>query len=171
MTLIRVTLNDNGQVKKCSKCGVVKALEDFPRSSKRADGRNTYCKTCKKDYNGSYYERTKQVHNPSRFARNRQARLDATEYVIAYLREHPCADCGETDIVVLDFDHQRDKRMDINSLIKDGYPIATIAAEIEKCEVVCANDHRRRTAKTQSWRRASVQITCAGSSAARAGDS
>jgi L-lysine 2,3-aminomutase len=61
-----------------------------------------------------------------------------------YLLEHPCVDCGNDDPVVLEFDHLRDKTYDISRLMS-GWPWSTILAEIEKCEVVCANCHRRRT--------------------------
>lgn len=69
-----------------------------------------------------------------------------------YLREHPCVDCGEKDIMVLEFDHQRDKLMDISTLIRRG-SLQTVKNEVAKCEVRCANDHRRKTAKDfNHWR-------------------
>ena len=33
-------------MKRCTKCGVVQALEDFPRDRSRVDGRFPYCKRC-----------------------------------------------------------------------------------------------------------------------------
>ncbi|MGW3608056.1 hypothetical protein [Micromonospora sp. NPDC005161] len=58
-----------------------------------------------------------------------------------------------TDIVVLDFDHQRDKEVGVNALVGAGAPWDRNLVEIEKCEVVCANDDRRRTARTFRWAR------------------
>lgn len=75
-----------------------------------------------------------------------QIRINA-EFMIAYLGKHPCVDCGESDIIVLEFDHLRDKVADVSVLARGGYSIETIQKEIDKCEVVCANCHRRRTAK------------------------
>lgn len=112
------------------------------------------CKPCKKTYNAVYYSATKGVHNPARAERRRKARIEANEFIIEYLLTHPCVDCGESDIVVLDFDHQRDKTADINQMRRRGCTIQQITAEIAKCEVVCANDHRRRTARAQGWGRA-----------------
>jgi hypothetical protein len=63
-------------------------------------------------------------------------------------------DCGETDIVVLDFDHLGDKVNEITDMITAAMCWESIQAEIAKCEVVCANDHRRRTARAFGWRRA-----------------
>ena len=46
---------------------------------------------------------------------------------------------------MLDFDHLRDKVADVSAMLNRRWPV--ILAEIEKCDVVCANCHRRRTAK------------------------
>ena len=64
-----------------------------------------------------------------------------------YLSTHPCVDCGETDIVVLEFDHLgKDKKLDdVAHMIPRGYSLDKIKKEIAKCEVVCCNCHRRRT--------------------------
>lgn len=79
-----------------------------------------------------------------------------------YLATHPCVDCGETDIVVLEFDHQRDKVGAITVMVNKPCGWDTIKAEIEKCLVRCANCHRRKTAKEQGWYR-SVSETEKGS--------
>ena len=50
--------------------------------------------------------------------------------------------CGEPDIVVLEFDHQRDKLLDVSTLSREGYSLDKLKQEIAKCEVVCANCHQ-----------------------------
>ena len=140
--------------KRCYECGHDKPLDQFPLNKTRADGHGSMCKACKKIYNASYYMDTKERHNPTRAIRRRRVKAEAQDYVYAYLRSHPCVDCGESDIVVLDFDHQGGKVIEINDMIQAGMRLDLIQAEIEKCEVVCSNDHRRRTAKTFGWRRA-----------------
>lgn len=79
-------------------------------------------------------------------------RLRNREYAIEALRAG-CVDCGESDLVVLDFDHRDDaeKKSAISDLIKNCASLEVLQAEIEKCEVRCANCHRRRTAKVQGW--------------------
>jgi hypothetical protein len=67
------------------------------------------------------------------------------EFVRSFLSEHPCVDCGESDIVVLEFDHQRDKTQEVCELARNGVSLQTLKNEIEKCDVVCANCHKRRT--------------------------
>jgi hypothetical protein len=64
----------------------------------------------------------------------------------AILSQSPCVDCGESDPLVLEFDHLRDKREDVTRLAWHGCSLATIDAEIAKCEIRCANCHRRATA-------------------------
>lgn len=56
-------------------------------------------------------------------------------------------DCGEQDPVVLEFDHinPAEKTQSVASLIS-RYQVSRLMEEIEKCEVRCANCHRRRTA-------------------------
>ena len=66
--------------------------------------------------------------------------------VLAYLQTHACVDCGVSDPLVLEFDHVRGvKRMDVSRLVAAGYPWPAIEEEIAKCEVRCANCHRRVT--------------------------
>lgn len=56
-----------------------------------------------------------------------------------------CVDCGESNHIVLDFDHLRDKKYNVSRMIHDGFSWKAILKEIQKCEVVCANCHRIRT--------------------------
>ena len=83
-----------------------------------------------------------------RIYRNRNAL-----FVFHYLSSRPCVDCGETDPVVLDFDHVRGvKRKNISRMLSSTHSLAAISAEIEKCDVRCANCHRRVTAKRGGMR-------------------
>lgn len=69
-----------------------------------------------------------------------------------YVQENPCTDCGETDPIVLQFDHiSGNKNQDISRMISNANSWMTILQEISLCEVVCANCHQRRTAKAQKW--------------------
>ena len=63
-----------------------------------------------------------------------------------YLYAHPCVDCGEENIALLDFDHLRDKTADISTMVRDAFSWEQIAQEIAKCAVRCANCHARVTA-------------------------
>ncbi len=111
------------------------------------------CKSCQRRYGRAHYQvyRAKYIQK-ARVRNAEQSRLNA-EYLIEYLRENSCVDCGERDIVVLEFDHLRDKVMDVSALSREGYSLVKLKQEIAKCDVVCANCHRRRTAKQFGWYR------------------
>lgn len=70
-------------------------------------------------------------------------------FVLEYLQTHPCTICGETDPVVLEFDHSSNyvKAANISKLINSNCSMKRLIAEIDKCQVLCANCHRRKTAK------------------------
>lgn len=69
-------------------------------------------------------------------------------WVLDYLKSHSCVDCGEKDPVILEFDHVRGKKdFNISQVLHRGVSLSTIQAEIKKCDVRCANCHRKRTAK------------------------
>ncbi len=72
-----------------------------------------------------------------------------------HFRGHPCVDCGESDVRVLEFDHLvgSDKRNDVAALVAGCGRWSDVVAEIEKCVVRCANCHRRVTStRAQDWR-------------------
>lgn len=74
-----------------------------------------------------------------------------------------CRDCGEKDWVVLEL-HHRDpgtKNPKLSSARVRGtggfrwtlFSYAEMAAELEKCDVLCANCHRRETYRRNDWKR------------------
>src|SRR5579875_2419722 len=131
----------------CPKCLQDKPTSAFGKAKDRRDGLQPYCRDCRRSIDKAFYDKTPERRENIRGSRA-AARSAAQAYVLAYLAEHPCSDCGEDDIVVLDFDHVRGtKRMAVAEMVRRGFAIATIQLEIDKCEVRCANCHRRVTAK------------------------
>lgn len=65
-----------------------------------------------------------------------------------YKQAHPCVDCGEADPEVLDFDHVRGEKL-VDVCHARRRKLSVLWAEIQKCEVVCANCHRRRTRRRE----------------------
>ena len=49
---------------------------------------------------------------------------------------------------MLEFDHR-----DVSDLLRRAVSWSLILAEISKCDVVCANCRRQRTARTSGWRK------------------
>lgn len=65
-----------------------------------------------------------------------------------FLLEHPCVHCGESDPIVLEFDHIDSslKLMTVSRMVSGStYSWSKIQEEIDKCQVLCANCHRRKT--------------------------
>lgn len=118
-----------------------------PSSEGTPSGR---CRECNREYQRKWYAANQTKQRERVRANWLRAKKANRVFVIKYLLEHPCVDCGESDPLVLHFDHLRDKRANITQLIQNA-STKTIESEIEKCEVRCANCHLRRTAHQLAW--------------------
>lgn len=133
----------------CSRCHTEKPLEEFNRWTRGRDGRQPYCRSC----TSSYYQANSIKHKATVAARNRRVAEEINRLVYEYLLEHPCVECGESAPVVLDFDHVRGVKVgNVCDLMRRGRWSA-VEAEIAKCEVRCANCHRRKTARELGYYR------------------
>jgi hypothetical protein len=156
--------DDAPETKRCYRCGERKPIEHFAWRRKARDQRDTFCRPCRSAYGKEHYAANRQRYIDQAAAVKKRLRLERTALLIAFFEAHPCTDCGERDPVVLEFDHLRDKAFAIGpSLCETSWE--SILAEIAKCEVVCANCHRRRTAR----RRGSVRAVLTAADL-RAGD-
>ncbi len=61
-----------------------------------------------------------------------------------YKRSHPCVDCGNSDIRVLEFDHVRGIKL-LTIANTSSFSFSRLVEEIDKCDVRCANCHRIKT--------------------------
>lgn len=139
----------------CPGCGEERDVEkDFSWKYKDRGIRNTRCRFCQSQVSKQHYKNNKQSYLDRARAREPLVTEDNRRKLTEYLSCHPCVDCGETDIRVLDFDHVKGKKSgDISRMMNIGYSWSTIEAEIAKCEVRCANCHRIREGKKGgSWR-------------------
>jgi hypothetical protein len=84
----------------------------------------------------------------SRNAELRRIRVSRNRLFLIKTKDQPCSDCKKQfPSYVMDFDHKKDKKFDVSRLVNLNVSLKTITAEIEKCELVCANCHRIRTFK------------------------
>lgn len=81
--------------------------------------------------------------------RNKKAASANRVLAYSYLANHPCVDCGESDPVVLEFDHILTKHRDVSLMSRTAFSSSAVVAEIAKCVVRCGNCHRRKTAREQ----------------------
>ncbi len=143
--------------KLCIKCNSVKSTNEFNKNKWKKDCLQQYCRDCHLSVVSS--QRTHREAFLKRLQRYNERKRNVTRrLVFDYLQVHPCVDCGEPDVIVLDFDHQRDKKYTISQLIVSNKEWSQILNEIEKCEVRCANCHRRKTAEKFGWKKFKWQI-------------
>ena len=126
--------------KHCSRCEQTKPIDQFNWKI-TGERRQTYCRSCQSAYTKDHYRRNPEAYR----ARARAARARAKKWTAEYLAQHPCVDCGRADTRVLVFDHVTGvKHKEVTTMANDGYSIARIKEEVEKCQVRCANCHRIR---------------------------
>jgi hypothetical protein len=133
-------------MRNCGRCGQTKADTDFAWRRKWKGQRDNMCRPCRAAYKQEHYRANKQRYVDNAARRRERVVRERVEFLLEYFKDHPCVDCGETDPLVLEFDHIREKSFDVGKGLRDrGWQ--SILDEIAKCDVVCANCHRRRTAR------------------------
>lgn len=117
----------------CVLCGQTLPLEEFYLNKGSAGGRLRRCKPC-----------VKTLYADGKTARKQEL----LAYIQAIKLSRGCTDCGYRDHpAALEFDHLPGHvKLYRLAVMAAGSTIAKIDAEIAKCEVVCANCHRVRTA-------------------------
>ncbi len=152
----------NERQKLCPKCCSLKSKSEFNRNKWKKDGLQHYCRDC---HRASVVE-SQRSHREAFLKRlrrhNERKRNEIRKCIFEYLKSHPCIDCGESNVIVLDFDHQRDKKHTISHLITSNKSWDYISLEIEKCEVRCANCHRKKTAEQFGWKKFQWQTDSCG---------
>jgi hypothetical protein len=139
--------------KRCSTCHEQRPVTDFNVRRAAPDGLQSRCRACSR----AWYVANRDQHRANVRRRTVATRIEYKRRIGAHLAAHPCVDCGETDVRVLDFDHDvgSAKRADIAALVAACGRWSDVEAEIAKCSVRCANCHRRVTSeRAQDWRSA-----------------
>ena len=137
--------------KKCADCGILKPTSDFYKHHSK--GYQNVCIPCRKKYNREHYKKDKDKYVARAKERNLAQKKKIYSFILSYLEDNPCVVCGEGDPVVLDFDHidPKAKGFTISQGIRQRKKLEVIKKEMEKCQVLCANCHRRKTAKENNW--------------------
>jgi len=82
----------------------------------------------------------------NRFDAYMQGRRAWASFVVAFVKQSPCQDCGETfPPECMDFDHVRGRKFSEIARLASTGQVSRFLKEIEKCDLVCANCHRTRT--------------------------
>jgi len=135
----------------CSHCHLEKDEQEFSFKKKERNLRHSVCRVCMKHYNRQHYLNNKDVYKRRAKKGRLKYKIEVYGHLFEYCRRHPCVDCGESDFVVLDFDHVDGKEVEISTMVANGRKWSEIKAELKKCVVRCANCHRRKTARESGW--------------------
>lgn len=140
-------------MKACSKCKEIKDNSEF---GKRGTGLQPYCKLCNKLQRKLNYENNRERDKQYTRTNRWRIRAAALKFVMQYVSDRGgCSKCGETDFRCIDFNHldQAQKKYNISDMIAGGYSTDSITQELDKCEILCANCHRKFTATQLNWYR------------------
>jgi len=136
----------------CCMCHEWKPEADFAFRSLATGERQGHCRMCHAAYRRRHYLANRELYIRREIARMASYRLRNRFLLFSYLIEHPCIDCGNPDVLVLEFDHiDPTNKRDTVTRLAASKPWHIVLFEIEKCQVRCANCHRRRTAMQQDW--------------------
>jgi hypothetical protein len=133
-----------GQKGKLRRCGRCKQLLPVANFARRGADYQSYCRACQKEYDAAWYQANKA-------RRQQKVKADRAAHVawLDSLKEgKPCTDCGgHFPPYVLEWDHLPGfiKELVIANTRRAAHSRKRILAELEKCELVCANCHRERT--------------------------
>ena len=92
-----------------------------------------------------HYQNNKQYYKDKAFKYRKELRAWFTNIKKKYV----CKICGESDWRCIDFHHRnpKEKKFDVSNMITWGKSRKLILEEIEKCDAVCSNCHRKLTIK------------------------
>lgn len=99
----------------------------------------------RKQYAKEYGPRWNRANRKRRREINKGVRLRLRSWFEELKRSKRCTLCPEHDPACLDFHHRSEtaKLKEVSVMVCRGYSRNKILEEIEKCEVLCANCHRK----------------------------
>jgi hypothetical protein len=105
---------DHGLTQRCSRCGELEPVSTFAWHRRDRGQRDTYCRACRAAYKREHYLANRERYIAAATRRKEMLIAERVRFLVEFLRERPCIDCGESDPVVLEFDHLADKEFAIS---------------------------------------------------------
>lgn len=122
-------------MKVCTKCKKEKELSEFCKNKSKLDGLSTECRSCRKTYMQTYYNKNKKVILDQNKTRGRERHYEAKKLCIEHYSNgtNSCECCGETIPEFLTINHingggNKDRaqakgaRTFYEYLVKNNYP-------------------------------------------------
>jgi hypothetical protein len=141
--------------KRCYACSEAKPYDQFYKDRSRKDGYGNVCKACDDAKSARNHRITREAkaaeRTARRFGKYRGQTHEATLGELRKLKSVPCMDCGGTyPPVCMDFDHRPGAEKKFNIAQWRQFSAFELVAEIAKCDLVCSNCHRVRSAE-RGW--------------------
>ena len=142
-------------MKICSDCTQSLPFDSF--NKKKTNKNNTIqyqskCKECNKKYHQQHYRNNKNDYLKK--ARKWDLNYKRTIYqLLMDSSKNGCRYCNEKDFRCIEFNHidRSTKLYNISHMINNSMSIHDIKMELQKCEPVCANCHKKITAAQFNW--------------------
>ena len=133
--------------KSCTKCNTTKPVTEFNYREKKKGTYQSHCRDCTKGYLKKHYRANEKYYRDKARYHTRRYEKIARRTIYELKLSNPCVECGEGDPRVLDFDHiiSEDKSHNVANMVKNGYSVKSILKEVEKCQILCANCHQKKT--------------------------
>lgn len=140
-------------MKQCAHCREWKTIEEFAFSNRLLGTRQKHCRECMSKFNKESYNRRTEKYRQNIYDNRNRRKEEVKNFVWDYLAANPCMEGGESDPRLLEFHHidPSQKEYNVSELVNGRYSIERIQKEISKCQVLCANCHRRKTYEEKGW--------------------
>lgn len=93
----------------------------------------------RREYKRKWYAENK--NSERNFIKIRKNKIRA--WFKGYKKKLSCSICGESHPAIIDFHHNGKKENPVAQMVHWGHSINNIIKEIEKCQILCANCHRK----------------------------
>jgi hypothetical protein len=143
----------------CWACRTTKPAAAFAFRDLKRGVLQSHCRVCHARLRRAHYVKNRPDYIRRAIAQVKARRDENRRQILTYLMTRPCVDCGETDVIVLEFDHRvpADKTRDVAWLAMRRR-WSSVLKEIEKCDVRCVNCHRRKTARQFGWGKSPARL-------------
>lgn len=141
-------------MKICTKCEIEKEEFEFHKRANIPSGLKSWCKECSKKHEQNKSDEEKKKRYKQIKVSDKARKLKLFEKLKEYTTENNgCKICGELDYVVLEFDHRdrKEKSFTIANAVGKAMSWDKLIVELKKCDILCANCHRRKTAIEMNW--------------------
>ncbi len=98
-----------------------------------------------RQYNRDYYQRNRERLLEKQRYKNRRFAESRRKWLSDYKKTLKCFRCGKSHPATLTFHHRdaSEKSFEIGNCVNLGIGLKRLVAEIEKCDVLCANCHAK----------------------------